>query len=46
MIVETKKMHPINQREIQKVYDKFESPEFEQIFSTGEDSWIREEEEK
>lgn len=30
MIVETKKMHPINQREIQRVYDKFESPEFEQ----------------
>lgn len=29
MIVETKKLHPIEQREIQKVYDKFESPEFE-----------------
>lgn len=29
MVVETRKLHPINQREIQKVYDKFESPEFE-----------------
>lgn len=29
MVVETRKMHPINQREIQKVYDRFESPEFE-----------------
>lgn len=29
MVIETRKLHPINQREIQKVYDKFESPEFE-----------------
>ena len=29
MLVETKKLHPINQREVQKIYDKFESPEFE-----------------
>lgn len=28
------------------VKEVYESPEFEQIFSTGEDSWIREEEEK
>lgn len=29
MMVETKKLHPVNQREVQKVYDKFESPDFE-----------------
>ena len=28
------------------VKEVYESPEFEQIFSTGEESWIREEEEK
>ena len=29
MVVETKKLHPVKQRELQKVYDSFESPEFE-----------------
>ncbi len=29
MVVETRKLHPVNQREVQKLYDKFESPEFE-----------------
>lgn len=30
MVVETKKLHPVNQHEVQKVYDQFESPEFEE----------------
>lgn len=30
MLLEMKKLHPINRREVQKIYDKFESPEFEQ----------------
>lgn len=30
MVAETRKLNPINQREIQKVYDSFESAEFEQ----------------